>query len=117
MATSIREGMDQGGVAHEIIALVQERSNLDLMFEAGDKDGSGSIDFEEFAKMSCHVGMLLGYRIVCFFLLCQHCCANIAVPTLLRQHCCANIAVPTLLCQHERVMMTLLSHHRSMASS
>jgi hypothetical protein len=57
MATSIREGMDQGGVAHEIIALVQERSKLDLsMFEAADKDGSGSIDFEEFAKMSCHVG-------------------------------------------------------------
>lgn len=54
MATSIREGMDQGGVAHDIINLVQERAKLDLgLFEAADKDGSGSIDFEEVVSCKC----------------------------------------------------------------
>jgi len=81
MATSIREGKDQGGAVHELIRntqvsyaafvdgplevrlspaihLLQERAKVDLsMWEAADKDGSGSIGFDEFASMSCHVGM------------------------------------------------------------
>jgi hypothetical protein len=34
-------------------------AKVDLkMWEAADKDMSGSIGFEEFASMSCHVGRL-----------------------------------------------------------